>query len=156
MQACHRSRKNHINKLTTREAVLVRDEEMAETVFDHFDAIIGSRGQQLNNIDFDALNLPSLQNVILCHYWLQGSTAKLRRYGRPSMTCPRTRLRSRMDLQDSSTARPGLSPNMTSRGPSVHCGQWMVAASTWSTKPTWFCCARRMRSRPWGTFGQSA
>jgi hypothetical protein len=66
-QAYHRSRKNHISKLQTDEAVFFRDDEMAEVVFTHFDAILGSRGEQLNLINLDALNLPSVSNVLLDH-----------------------------------------------------------------------------------------
>lgn len=63
----NRSRKNHISKLRTDEAVFFRDDEMAEVVFTHFDAILGSRGEQLNLINLDALNLPSVSNVLLDH-----------------------------------------------------------------------------------------
>ena len=62
-KACHRSRKNHINKLRTDEAVLFRDEEMADAVFNHFDAIFGSGGDQLNLINFEALNLRPLHEA---------------------------------------------------------------------------------------------
>lgn len=61
LQACHRSRKNHIPKLRTDEAVLFRDEEMASAVFEHFDDMLGSRGDQLNLLNLEELNLPYSQ-----------------------------------------------------------------------------------------------
>lgn len=67
LQACHRSRKNHITKLRADDVVLFRDEEMAESAFNHFDAILGSGGQQLNNLNMDELNLPSIHAESLDH-----------------------------------------------------------------------------------------
>jgi hypothetical protein len=66
-QACHRSRKNHIPKLRTDEAVLFRDEDMVSAVFEHFDDMLGSRGDQLNLLNLEELNLPSIHNTLLDH-----------------------------------------------------------------------------------------
>jgi len=63
LQACHRSRKNHINKLHIDEVVLFRDEEMADVTFNHFNAIFGSGGDQLNLINFEVLNLRPLHEA---------------------------------------------------------------------------------------------
>ena len=65
LQACHRSRKNHISKLHADDVVLFRDEEMTDAAFNHFDAILGSGEQQLNNINLDELNLPSILGELL-------------------------------------------------------------------------------------------
>jgi len=63
LQACHRSRKNHINKLHIDEVVLFRDEEMADVTFNHFNAIFGSGGDQLNLINLEALILRPLHDA---------------------------------------------------------------------------------------------
>jgi len=63
LQACHRSRKNHINKLRTDDAMLFSTEEMADAVFEHFDAIFGSGGEQLNLLNFESLGLRPLQEA---------------------------------------------------------------------------------------------
>ena len=67
LQACHRSRKNHITKLQADDAVLFRDEEMANAVLNHFDSIFGSRGELLNHIKLEELDLQPLQDVHLDH-----------------------------------------------------------------------------------------
>ena len=67
LQACHRSRKNHISKLRTDEAVLVRDEDMANLVYEHFDRMLGSRENQSHLLNFGELNLPSVHNILLDH-----------------------------------------------------------------------------------------
>jgi len=45
LQACHRSRKNHITKLRADDVVLFKEEEMAEAAFNHFNNILGIEGQ---------------------------------------------------------------------------------------------------------------
>ena len=67
LQACHRHRKGHIPKLKTGVTVLFRDEEMAKAVFEHFDSMLGTPGQQHNLINFEELGLPSLQGHLFDH-----------------------------------------------------------------------------------------
>ena len=62
LQPCHRSRKNYIHKLCTSDAVLFKDDEMAEAVFNHFNAILGTRGDQSVHINLDQLDLKTLQD----------------------------------------------------------------------------------------------
>jgi len=65
LQACHRSRKNFITKLCTTDAVLLKEEEMAEAVFDHFDSIMGTQGCQQVQLDLNELHLPVLTDILL-------------------------------------------------------------------------------------------
>ena len=67
LPACHRSRKNHITKLRADDAVLFRVEQMANAVFDHFDSIFCYKGEYLNHIKLEELDLPPLQVVHLDH-----------------------------------------------------------------------------------------
>ena len=67
LQACHRSRKNHITKLRADDVVLFKEEEMAEAAFNHFNNILGIEGQQLNNINLEELNLPSIHGESIDH-----------------------------------------------------------------------------------------
>ena len=67
LQACHRSRKGHIPKLKTDEAVLFREDEMANAVFDHFDNMLGTRGDQLTHLNFEELGLPSVPGTLFDH-----------------------------------------------------------------------------------------
>ena len=41
------------------------NDEMAEAVYEHFDSILGSRGNQQNLIALHELRLPSVQEVLL-------------------------------------------------------------------------------------------
>ena len=54
-------------KLCTPEAILVKDDEMADVVFNHFDAILGSRGDQSFHINLDQLAMQPLQEAQLDH-----------------------------------------------------------------------------------------
>lgn len=65
LQACHRSRKNLIPKLRVNDVILLKDEEMSDAIFDHFDSILGTRGDRQNVIDLDELHLPSVHDVLL-------------------------------------------------------------------------------------------
>lgn len=108
LQACHRSRKNHISKLPANGAVLFRDEEMAEAVFNHFDAILGSRGEQLNQINFEVLNLPSVHNVNLDHCFSEDEIWQA------IADMPTDKARVRMGSQGSFSEQLGPLSNMTS------------------------------------------
>ena len=65
LQACHRSRKNFINKLKVGENFLAQNEQMADGVYNHFMGIMGSPGQQLCSIDLTQLGLPSMHSSLL-------------------------------------------------------------------------------------------
>jgi len=67
LQACHRSRKSHIPKLRTDEAVLLKDNELAEAFFKHFDTILGTPDTQQCHLNFNELNLPSLSGATIDH-----------------------------------------------------------------------------------------
>lgn len=62
LQACHRSRKNHIDKIKVDNSFLVEDGEMADAVYEHFNQILGNGGEQQCLINFAELNLPLLQS----------------------------------------------------------------------------------------------
>lgn len=57
LQACHRSRKNHIASLRVHDSEIVRNEEMANAVFEHFNAIMGTPFHRTTAIDLDAIGL---------------------------------------------------------------------------------------------------
>jgi hypothetical protein len=40
---------------------------MVSAVFEHFDDMLGSRGDQLNLLNLEELNLPSIHNTLLDH-----------------------------------------------------------------------------------------
>lgn len=42
LQACHRSRKNHIHSLTVHGHAVVNNEQMADALFEHFNGLLGS------------------------------------------------------------------------------------------------------------------
>ena len=47
--------------------MLFKEEEMAEAAFNHFNNILGIEGQQLNNINLEELNLPSIHGESIDH-----------------------------------------------------------------------------------------
>jgi hypothetical protein len=57
LQACHRSRKNHIASLKVHDSEIVLNEKMANAVFEHYNAIMGTPFQRTADIDLDALGL---------------------------------------------------------------------------------------------------
>jgi hypothetical protein len=57
LQACHRSRKNHIASLKVHDSEIVLNEEIANAVFEHYNAIMGTPFQRTADIDLDALGL---------------------------------------------------------------------------------------------------
>lgn len=68
LQACHRNRKNFIDKLKVDNSLLVQNEEMACAVFDHFCRILGGGGNQLCSVDLSELTIPSIQDEVLQAY----------------------------------------------------------------------------------------
>jgi hypothetical protein len=60
LQACHRGGQNRIDLLYHNDAVLVDGTEKADTIFNHFDEILGNYEPRSISLDFDALQLPSL------------------------------------------------------------------------------------------------
>ena len=67
LQACHRSRKSHIERIRVHDVELSQDEDKAEAFFQHFDAILGTPRERSCWLDFSALNLPSFGNSQLDH-----------------------------------------------------------------------------------------
>ena len=65
LQACHRTRKNHIAKLRCDNVVLFKDEDLVAAAFEHFNSIMGSSGSQQNLIYLGKLLLPSVQHTLL-------------------------------------------------------------------------------------------
>jgi len=65
LQACHRSRKNHIAKLSTADAVLVKNDEMADAIFTHFNSMLGSSGDQSLHLDLSQLTLRGIGDAQL-------------------------------------------------------------------------------------------
>ena len=59
------SRNNYITKIRSNEVVLFDNDEMAEAVYEHFNSILGSSGNQQNLIALHELRLPSVQAVLL-------------------------------------------------------------------------------------------
>ena len=102
LQACHRSRKGHISKLKSDEAVLFKDDEMADAIFKHFEMMLGTRGDQLNLINFDELGFPSINGSLLDHYFTEEEVWQA------IVDMPTDKAPGRMGLQDSSTGRLGI------------------------------------------------
>jgi hypothetical protein len=59
LQACHRNRKSIIASIKVEGMELVHNEEMAEALFNHFVAILGQPFQRRQNIDLQAIGIPS-------------------------------------------------------------------------------------------------
>jgi hypothetical protein len=60
LQACHRSRKSFIDRLTHHGCTLVDEEEKAEVIFQHFSDIFGAEVPRARTLDFNLLQLPKV------------------------------------------------------------------------------------------------
>jgi len=67
LQACHRSRKNFISKICVNDLELVQEEEKADAFYNHFDSILGAPGDIFAKVNFDSLQLPTVQDTSLDH-----------------------------------------------------------------------------------------
>jgi hypothetical protein len=61
LQACHRKRKSRIDTLTVHGSELVRDDLMAQALFEHYSSILGSSFERSRRINLSAIGLPLLQ-----------------------------------------------------------------------------------------------
>lgn len=57
LQACRRARKSHIMSLRVHDTELVRNEDMATAVFEHFNNIMGTPFQRVGSIDLETIRL---------------------------------------------------------------------------------------------------
>ncbi|XP_066347979.1 uncharacterized protein [Miscanthus floridulus] len=57
LQACHRSRKNHIASLTVQGNDLVLSEQMADALYEHYSALLSTPFQRSGNVNFDGLGI---------------------------------------------------------------------------------------------------
>jgi len=65
LQACHRSRKNHIASIRVQEVELTEDKDKADAFFRHFEAVLGSPGTRGASLNLSALGLPNLGDAQL-------------------------------------------------------------------------------------------
>lgn len=57
LQACHRSRKNHIASLRVQGNDLVSNEDMADAVYEHYNGLLGTPFQRAASINFANLGM---------------------------------------------------------------------------------------------------
>jgi hypothetical protein len=58
LQACHRSRKNHIACLEVNDMTVVDDDAKAQVVYEHFNGILGTPPTTSYSLDFQRLGVP--------------------------------------------------------------------------------------------------
>jgi hypothetical protein len=108
LQACHRSRKNHITSLRVQGNDLVLNEQMADAVYDHYNGMLGTPFHRVTTVNVDTLG-------IVQHDLSISTSASLSlRFGRPSRSCRRTKLRGRTASLGCSTKWRGRSSSKTS------------------------------------------
>jgi hypothetical protein len=59
LQACHRNRKNRIDSLRVQGTEVVSDEAMADALYDHFSAILGTTFERSWRLDLSQLGVPT-------------------------------------------------------------------------------------------------
>ena len=57
LQACHRSRKNHITSLRVQGNDLVLNGQMVDVVYDHYNGLLGTPFHRAATVNFDNLGL---------------------------------------------------------------------------------------------------
>jgi len=65
LQACHRTRKGRIESLHVEGAQLVTDAAMAEVLYDHYNALLGTNFVRSRRFDFHVIGMPSLDLACL-------------------------------------------------------------------------------------------
>lgn len=67
LQACHRSRKSFIASLSSGDVELVQNEDMAQAIFQHFSALMGSSFTRSTSFALETIGLPSVDLSELDH-----------------------------------------------------------------------------------------
>lgn len=67
LQACHRRRRNLIETMRINEHEVVTEEAKADAFFEHFNSILGESSPRTVSLNFEELQLPSLQLDALDH-----------------------------------------------------------------------------------------
>ena len=60
LQACHRKRKSHIDKVNVEDVVLIQEEEKAQAFYTYFDDLLGHSSPPSLRLDFTELGIPSI------------------------------------------------------------------------------------------------
>lgn len=58
LQACLRTRQNFIDTLSQDGHTIAAEQDKSQSIFEHFNSILGSIVARQHNLDFDALNIP--------------------------------------------------------------------------------------------------
>ena len=68
LQACHRKRKSHIDKIFAGDSVLIQEAEKANAFHAHFDDLLGTSSARGLHLDLEELGLPKidLQGIDFC------------------------------------------------------------------------------------------
>lgn len=77
LQACHRRRKSYIPTFTHGGRTFTTDEAKSGAVFEYYDALLGTRFQQLHRIDLEHLDLPRLDLQDLVVAFTEDEIAKI-------------------------------------------------------------------------------
>ena len=60
LQACHRRRRGRIDSLRLQGGQVVSDESLAQSVFDHYNQLLGTNYERTRRVDLHAIGLPAL------------------------------------------------------------------------------------------------
>ena len=68
LQACHRKRKSHIDKIFAGDSILIQEAEKANAFHAHFDDLLGTSSARGLHLDLEELGLPKidLQGIDFC------------------------------------------------------------------------------------------